>query len=101
MLDAFKNLTGGNAKLVKRQTDELELLVATAREERSALSAMLTALTARTAKLTPIGKSLEQASEKTTSMTARLEEIAKRPTALDEKTRELSEVDNRVQALKD
>ena len=60
MLDAFKNMTGGKGKLVQKQTDELELLIATAREERSAISAMLTALTTRSAKLTPLGKTLEQ-----------------------------------------
>ena len=64
MLDAFKNITGGKGKLVQKQTDELELLIATAREERSAISAMLTALTTRSAKLTPLGKSLEQVTEK-------------------------------------
>jgi hypothetical protein len=36
MLDAFKNMTGGKGKLVQQQTDELETLIATAREERSA-----------------------------------------------------------------
>ena len=66
MLDAFKNMTGGKGKLVQKQTDELELLIATAREERSAISAMLTALTARSAKLAPLGKTLEQVSEKAT-----------------------------------
>ena len=35
MLDAFKNLTGGKNKLVQKQTDELELLIASAREERA------------------------------------------------------------------
>ena len=63
MLDAFKNMTGGKSKLVQKQTDELELLIATAREERSAISAMLTTLTTRSAKLTPLGKSLEQVTE--------------------------------------
>ena len=50
MLDAFKNITG-KGKLVQKQTEELETLIATAREERTAISAMLTALTARSAKV--------------------------------------------------
>ena len=54
MLDAFKSI-GGKNKLAQQQTDELEMLIATAREERSAISAMLTALTTRSAKLTPLG----------------------------------------------
>ena len=62
-------MTGGKSKLVQKQTDELELLIATAREERSAISAMLTALTTRSAKLTPLSKSLEQMTEKATGVT--------------------------------
>ena len=44
MLDAFRGITSSSNKQVQKQTDELELLISTAREERSALSAMLTAL---------------------------------------------------------
>ena len=97
MLDAFKSMTGGKGKLVQKQTDELELLIATAREERSAISAMLTALTTRSAKLTPLGKTLEQVSEKATTVTARLDEITKRLTTLDDRTKELVEVEKRIQ----
>jgi len=101
MLDAFKTMTGGKNKLVQKQTDDLELLITTAREERSAISAMLTALTTRSAKLAPLGKTLEQVSEKTAGVTSRLDEIAKRLTALDDRTRELTELDKRIQALRD
>ncbi len=61
MLDAFKNMSGNKGKAVDKQTSELELLIATAREERSAIGAMLTALTTRSAKLTPLTQSMEQA----------------------------------------
>src|SRR5882672_3361839 len=101
MLEAFKNMTGGKGKLVQKQTDELELLIATAREERSAISTMLTALTTRSAKLTPLSKSLEQVTDRASSVTARLDEIATRLTALDDHTRQLEELDKRIQALKD
>src|SRR5438552_19048187 len=57
MLDAFKNLTG-KGKLVQKQTEDPETLIATAREERTAISAMLTARTARSAKPTPRSTSL-------------------------------------------
>jgi methyl-accepting chemotaxis protein len=99
MLDAFKSLTGG--KVVQKQTDELGLLIASAREERSAISAMLNTLASRSAKLAPLGKQLEQVTEKATGITDRLDEIAKRLTALDERTHELEDVDKRIQALKD
>src|SRR2546430_9761663 len=101
MLDAFKNITSGKGKLVEQQSEELEQLIATAREERSAISAMLTSLTTRSAKLTPLGKSLEQVSEKASSVTAMLDEIAKRLSALDERTKELEEIDKRIETLKE
>ena len=101
MLDAFRNITGTNAKSVQKQTDELELLIASAREERSAISTMLTALTTRSAKLMPLSKSLEQVGEKAMSVSTRLDEIASRLNALDDRTGEIEEVDTRIQALKD
>ena len=55
MLDAFKSI-GGKGKAVQQQTEELQLLITTAREERSAISAMLNSLTTRGAKLTPLSK---------------------------------------------
>ena len=76
MLDAFKNITGGRSKLIQKQTDELELLIATAREERSALSAMLTSLAARAAKLTPLGKTLEQVTDRATGVGEQLDDAA-------------------------
>src|SRR5437016_9972434 len=102
MLDAFKNMTGGGkGKLVQKQADELELLIATAREERSAISAMLTALTTRSQKLTPLSKSLEQVTEKAAGIDGQLAELAKRLTALDDRTRELDAIDKRIDALKE
>src|ERR1700753_4131418 len=101
MLDAFKTMTGGKHKLVQKRTDELEMLSASAREERSAISAMLTALTTRSAKLTPLGKSLEQVSEKATAVTTRLDEITKRLSTLDDRANEFAEIDKRIAALKE
>ena len=101
MLDAFKNITGGKSKLVQKQTDELELLIATAREERGALSAMLTSLAARSAKLTPLGKTLEQVTDRATSVAEQLDGIEKRFTTLDDRRRELEDIDKRIQSLKD
>src|SRR5262245_17040596 len=98
MLEAFKNMSG-NGKFVQQQTDDLKSLIATAREERSALSAMLTSLTTRSAKLTPLSKSLEEVTERVTSVTGRLDDIAKRLSALDDHAKQLEELDQRIQAL--
>src|SRR6202163_4263157 len=100
MLDAFRSITGGKGKIVQ-QTNELQLLIATAREERSAISAMLNALTTRSAKLAPLGKQLEQVMEKTTAVTDRLDDIGKRLAALDNRTKDLEELDKKIQGLKD
>src|SRR5215510_13041618 len=100
MLDAFKSIAG-NGKAVKEQTEELQLLIASAREERSAISAMLNALTTRGAKLAPLGKQLEQVTDRATAITDKLDDVGKRLAALDGRTRELEEVDKRIQALKD
>lgn len=101
MLDAFKNMGGGKGKQVQQQTSELEVLIATAREERSAIGAMLTALTTRSTKLAPLGKALEQVAEKATAASARIDGITARLAAIDDRTKELSDVDARIQALKD
>ena len=73
MLEAFKNLSSNKGKLVEKQSTDLELLIATAREERSAISAMLTALTTRSSKLAPLTKSLEQVTDKAAGVMARLD----------------------------
>ena len=101
MLDALKSLGGNKGKAVDKQSAELELLVAAAREERNALSAMLSALTTRSATLMPLSKSLEQVAEKATSVTARLDDLATRVASLDARTKGLEEIDARIQALKE
>ena len=100
MLDAFKNI-GGKGKLAAQQATELELLIATAREERSAISAMLTAITAHGGKLAPLTKSLEQVAQKAAAADGRLQDITTRLAALDGRAKELEELDRRIQALKD
>ena len=62
MLDALKGL-GGSGK-AQKQSDDLQSLISTAKEERSALSAMLTQISMRTAKVTQMAKTLEQVDEK-------------------------------------
>jgi chromosome segregation ATPase len=98
MLDGF---ISGKGKFAQKQTEELEQLIASAREERSAISAMLTALTTRSAKLVPLGKQLEQVTENATAVTTRLDDIGKRLSALDDRATELEQVDKRILALKE
>src|SRR5437764_12057514 len=99
MLETLRNLAGGKA--TQKHADELEKLIATAREERSALSEMLNSLTTRGAKLQPMSKSREVMTEKATAATVRLDEIAKRLPMLDDRTKALDEADRKIQSLKD
>jgi len=61
MLDA---LFGGSSNNKKQQQDELQTLVGQARDERAALSAMLTQMAGGTSKLAQTSKSLEQVGQK-------------------------------------
>ena len=97
MLDAFKGL-GGKAQ---KQTDDLQGLIVSAREERSALSAMLTQISMRSAKLQQMGKSLEQVGIKAGAASDRLDELVKRVDGLEERARSFAEIDKRIQGLID
>ena len=101
MLDAFRSMTSGKNKQVQKQTDELQLLITSAREERTELSTMLTTLTTRSAKLMPLGKTLEQVMEKATAASSTLDELTKRISTLDDRAKELEQIDKRIQALTD
>ena len=56
MLEAFKK----SGKPGRNQAEELETLIATSREERAALSTMLTQMQLQTTKLSTAGKSLQE-----------------------------------------
>ena len=101
MLDAFRSITSGNNKQAQKQTDELQLLITSAREERSALSTMLTTLTARSAKLTPLSRTLEQVMEQATTAASKLDELTTRISTLDDRAKELEQIEKRIEGLND
>ena len=61
MLDALFGNASGNKK---QQQDELQALVNQARDERTALSAMLTQMAGGTSKLAQTSKALDQVGQK-------------------------------------
>ena len=76
MLDSLKGLAGtGKAQ---KQVDDLQSLITAAKEERSALSAMLTQISMRSSKLSQMGKSLEQIEQKAVAATEKLDEVTRR-----------------------
>ena len=84
MLDAFKMIGSGKAQ--KAAADELQALINSAREERSALSEMLTQVTVRSGKLTQTHKALETVEKSAAGTTGKMDELARRLASLDERT---------------
>ena len=65
MLDAFKKRGAGDGgMLAKEQMAELQALIGQAREERAALSTMLTQVELHGSKLSTLGRSLQEVSDR-------------------------------------
>ena len=98
MLDA---LFGGNQGNKKPQTDELQTLVAQAREERAALSAMLTQMAGGTSKLAQTSKSLEQVATKADAALKKLDELGQKVGGYEDRAKGLEQIEKRIGALLD
>ena len=99
MLDAIKGMTGGGKSQKRAEAEELEALIAKAREERGALDAMVTTVRVHSAKLTETGKSLEQVTAKAAAAMGSLDAVAKRIEELERRARGLVDVEQRAEAL--
>jgi len=75
MLDAFKK---GGSKSAGQQFDELQALIAASKEERAALSTMLTQIQLHSAKLATASKSLQEVEERAGKAHTRLDEVTDR-----------------------
>ena len=98
MLDG---LFGGNQGNKKHQTDELQTLVAQAREERAALSAMLTQMAGGTSKLAQTSKSLEQVGQKADAALKKVDELGIKVTGYEDRAKGLEQIEKRISALLD
>src|SRR5688572_11962044 len=92
MLDAFK-------KGKQQQTNELQSLIAASREERAALSTMLTQIQLHGAKLAGASKSLLEVEDKAGKANARLDDLAGRLAKADARAAELAAIEARINAL--
>ncbi len=101
MLDAFKKMRTGGGKPAQEQADELEALINTSREERGALSAMLTQIEVHAKKLSQVGKSLQQVNDRATGATGKLEELSTKLSTLEARTKGFEQVEGRVRSLGD
>ena len=102
MFDALKRRKQ-TTKSVEEQRDELQALIDTAREERGALSTMLTQIEVRAGKvsLPQVSKAVQRVADKATAASEQLEVLAGRLAAFEERGKEIAKLDGRVQALTD
>ncbi len=98
MLDALKGLAGGG-KAAQKQAEDLATLIAMAREERSALSAMLDQVTMRGGRLPETAKALEDVDKKAESATATIETLIRRIEEIEYQAVSIGNVEKRVQSL--
>lgn len=94
MLDRFTK-TGSS----RQQTDELQALIAASKEERAALSTMLTQIQLHGAKIIAAGKTLQEVEEKAAKAQTRLDELQERLGKADTRTKELEAVETRIRSL--
>ena len=97
MLDSLKGLAGGGK--AQKQVDDLHSLITAAKEERSALSAMLTQISMRSSKLSQMGKSLEQIEQKAVSAGEKLDEVTRRLEGVEGRAKAFGDVEKRVHSL--
>ncbi len=87
MLNALKNLMGGSR--TKKQAADFEALILAAKEEQSALDAMLAQITLRGSKVAQVGKTLKQFDAKTVATSQKVTDVDKRIAGLEERTRDI------------
>src|SRR5437773_10258751 len=90
MLEAFKIMNAGGKK-TQATADELQALINTAKEERSALSEMLTQVTLRSGKPSQTNKTPEQVEKTTAGKSGKPDEGNKRPASLDDRPKPLED----------
>ena len=96
MLDAFRK---GPNKPAQQQAIDLQALIATSKEERAALSTMLTQIQLQTAKLATAGKNLQDVEELVGRANARLDQVAERLDSAESRSRDLAAIEARITAL--
>ncbi len=96
MLDA---LFGPSPSNKKGQQDELQALIAQAREERTMLSAMLTQMAGGTSKLAQTSKALDMVGQKADAALKRLDDLGQRVTGHEERSRGLDQIEKRIASL--
>lgn len=95
MLDALF----GSPANKKQQQDELQALIAQAKEERTMLSAMLTQMAGGTSKLAQTSKALDQVGQKADAALKRLDELGHKVGGYEDRAKGLEQIEKRIGAL--
>ena len=98
MLEAFKKT---QTKPAQQQANELQALIATSKEERAALSTMLTQIQLQASKLATAGKNLQDVEELVTGRTRGSIRCRSGSEAAEARSVELEAVDARIGTLTD
>ena len=101
MLDAFKKRGAGDGgKSAKEQVAELQALIGQAREERAALSTMLTQIELHGSKLSTLGRSLQDVHDRAGGTAGKMDTLTKRLSTLEARAAGLEEIGNRIETLR-
>jgi chromosome segregation ATPase len=98
MLEAFKK---GQSKPAQQQALELEKVIATSREERAALSTMLTQIQLQSSKLAAAGKALQDVEQLVTNANDRIDQVSDRLKTVETRSAELEAIESRIRTLVD
>ena len=101
MLDAFKKRGAGDeGKSAKEQVAELKELIDQAREERAALSTMMTQIEMHGSKLSTLGRTLQEVNDRAGPTAGKMDDLAERVSTLDARFAGLEEVGDQFETLR-
>ena len=94
-----KKMGLSGVKPTKEQADELQALIKMSREERGALTPMLTQIKIDAKNLSQVGKSLQQVNDLAGGATAKLEELTTKLSAVEARTESFEQIEGRIRSL--
>ena len=98
MLDS---IFGSSSQQKKQQQDELQALIDQARDERTALGALLTQLAGGTSKLAQTSKSLDQVGQKADLALKKLDDLGQKVSGYEDRAKGLEQIERRIAAMLD
>ncbi len=94
-----KRGAGDEERSAKEQAAELQALIGTAREERAALSTMLTQIELQGAKLPALGRSMQSVTENAAGTAGKMDRLTQRLSTLEARASGLEAIDAKIESL--